>query len=150
MGDNLAGIEEDVVFDWAGAQRLAAELRSAASTLSSQVSSRNGYAHGALEDWRGVFAREFVGRMQTCAGDAGSLSSAMEVAAHQVDELARLAREEQQRREAARAWKRQHDSRSILEKVGDFLTGDEEQPPIPPPVQPPHWTAESHVPGGRS
>ena len=32
MGDNLAGIEEDVVFDWAGAQRLAAELRSAAST----------------------------------------------------------------------------------------------------------------------
>jgi hypothetical protein len=150
MGDNLAGIEEDVVFDWAGAERLAAELRSAASTLTSQVSSRNGYAHGALEDWRGVFAREFVGRMQTCSGDAGSLSSALQLAARQVDELARLAREEQQRREAARAWKRHHDSRSIFEKVGDFLTGDEEQPPIPPPVQPPHWTAEAHVPGGRS
>jgi uncharacterized protein YukE len=149
MGDNLAGIEEDVPFDWAGAERLAAELRSAASTLSSQVSSRNSYAHGALEEWRGVFAREFTGRMQTCSSDAGRLSSAMQLAARQVDELARLAREEQRRREAARAWKRHHDSRSIFEKVGDFLTGDEEQPPIPPPVQPPVWTADPHVPGGR-
>jgi uncharacterized protein YukE len=149
MGDNLAGIEEDVPFDWAGAERLAAELRSAASTLSSQISSRNAYAHTALDEWRGVFAKEFTGRMQTCCNDADRMSNAMEFAAHQVDELARLAREEQARREAARAWKRHHDSRSIFEKVGDFLTGDEEQPPIPPPVQPPTWTAEPHVPGGR-
>ena len=149
MGDNLAGIEEDVPFDWASAERLAAELRAAASTLTSQISSRNAYSHGALEEWRGVFAREFAGRMRTCSSDAGRLSSAMTLAARQVDELARLAREEQRRREAAREWKRRHDSRSIFEKVGDFLTGDEEQPPIPPPVQPPTWTAEPHVPGGR-
>jgi hypothetical protein len=149
MGDNLAGIEQDVPFDWAAAERLAAELRSAAATLSSQVPSRNAYAHGALEEWRGVFAREFAGRMRTCGGDAGRLASAMQLAARQVDELARLAREEQDRREAARAWKRRHDDRSIFEKVGDFLTGDEEQPPIPPPVQPPTWTADAHVPGGR-
>jgi uncharacterized protein YukE len=149
MGDNLAGIEEDVPFDWAAAERLAAELRSAAGTLDSQVSSRNAYAHGALEEWRGVFAREFTGRMRTCSNDAGRLSSAMTLAAKQVDELARLAREEQRRREAARAWKRHHDSRSLVEKVGDFLTGGEEQPPIPPPVQPPVWTADSHMPPGR-
>jgi uncharacterized protein YukE len=149
MGDNLAGIEEDVPFDWAAAERLAAELRSAAGTLDSQVSSRNAYAHGALEEWRGVFAREFTGRMRTCSNDAGRLSSAMTLAAKQVDELARLAREEQRRREAARAWKRRHDSRSIAEKVGDFLTGGEEQPPIPPPVQPPVWTADSPMPPGR-
>jgi|SRR3954471_12579598 uncharacterized protein YukE len=149
MGDNLAGIEEDVPFDWAAAERLAAELRSAAGTLDSQVSSRNAYAHGALEEWRGVFAREFTGRMRTCSSDAGRLSSAMTLAAKQVDELARLAREEQRRREAARAWKRHHDSRSFVEKVGDFLTGGEEQPPIPPPVQPPVWTADSHMPPGR-
>jgi uncharacterized protein YukE len=149
LGDNLAGIEEDVPFDWAAAERLAAELRSAAGTLDSQVSSRNAYAHGALEEWRGAFAREFAGRMRTCSTDAGRLSSAMMLAARQVDELARLAREEQSRREAARAWKRRHDSRSMFEKVGDFLTGDEEQPPIPPPVQPPVWTVDSHVPGGR-
>jgi uncharacterized protein YukE len=149
MGDNLAGIEQDVPFDWAAAERLSAELRSAADTLSSQVGSRNAYAHGALEEWRGEFAREFAGRMRTCSGDAGRLASAMQLAARQVDELARLAREEQSRREAARAWKRHHDNRSILEKVGDFLTGDEEQPPIPPAVQPPTWTADPHVPGGR-
>jgi uncharacterized protein YukE len=149
MGDNLAGIEEDVPFDWAAAERLAAELRSAAGTLDSQVSSRNAHAHGALEEWRGVFAREFTGRMRTCSSDAGRLSSAMTLAAKQVDELARLAREEQRRREAARAWKRHHDSRSLVEKVGDFLTGGEEQPPIPPPVQPPVWTADSHMPPGR-
>ncbi len=150
MGDNLAGIEQDVPFDWAAAERLAAELRSTASTLSSQIPSRNSFAHGALEEWRGVFSREFAGRMRTCSGDATRLSSAMEVAANQVDELARLAREEQDRREAAREWKREQDNEGILEKVGEFFTGDDDKPPVPPPVQPPVWTAESHVPGGRS
>jgi hypothetical protein len=149
MGDNLAGIEEDVPFDWAGAQRLAAELRAAATTLDAQIPDRNAYASDALVDWRGVFSQQFGTRMTTCTTDSGRLATAMELAADQVDELARLAREEQDRREAAREWKRQQDNEGFLDKVGDSLFGEDDLPPIPPPVEPPTYTAEPHMPPGR-
>jgi len=149
MGDNLAGIEEDVPFDWDGAQRLATELRATAGTLDGQVPDRNSYASDALVDWRGAFAQQFGTRMQTCTTDAGRLANAMQLAANQVDELARLARDEQDRREAAREWKRQQDNEGFLENVGDSIFGEDDLPPIPPPVQPPTWTAQPHLPPGR-
>jgi uncharacterized protein YukE len=149
MSDNLAGIEEDVPFDWDGATRLAAELRATATTLGNQVPERDSYAQEALRDWRGRFSGEFGGRMEICTGDATRLADAMRLAASEVDELARLAREEQDRREAARAWKREHDNKSFLDKASDFVFGDDDKPPIPPPVQPPHWTSELPQPAGR-
>ena len=149
MGDNLAGIEEDVPFDWDGATRLAAELRATATTLGTQTPERNSYADDALRDWRGEFSQQFGGRMDVCTGDAGRLADAMRLAADQVDELARLAREEQDRREAAREWKREHDNKGFLDKASDFVFGDDDKPPIPPPVQPPHWTSELPAPAGR-
>ena len=136
-------------FDWDGATRLAAELRAAATTLDGQIPDRDSYAQDALRDWRGEFAGQFGGRMQTCTGDAGRLSDAMRLAANQVDELARLAREEQDRREAAREWKREHDNKGFLDKASDFVFGDDDVPPIPPPVQPPRYTSELPVPAGR-
>jgi uncharacterized protein YukE len=147
MGDNLAGIEQDVPFNWAAASRLVAELRATAGTLGAQIGARNGYANGALEDWRGRYSREFRGRMQTCAHDASRLSSAMLKAAQEVEELARLAREEQDRRVAARAWKHHHDHRGIVETVESFFGGDHDKPPIPPPKQPPMLTAECPTAG---
>ena len=61
MGDNLAGIEEDVPFDWAGAERLAAELRSAASTLTSQISKLDsqGKVLSNPDVWDGPLAQQF-------------------------------------------------------------------------------------------
>lgn len=149
MGDNLAGIEEDVPFDWAGAERLASELRAAASTLDGQIPDRNSYASDARVDWRGVYSQRFGTRMSTCTTYAGRLSAAMELAANQVDELARLAREEQDRRETAREWKRQQDNEGFLENLGDSIFGEDDLPPISPPVQPPTYTAEPHMPPGR-
>ena len=84
MGDELHGIEEDVRFNWDGAASLERELRSTANTLDSQIPRRNGYASDAREEWRGVYSREFQGRMRICTSDAGRLSSAMELAANQV------------------------------------------------------------------
>jgi len=52
MGDELAGIEEDVRFNWDGAASLERELRSTASTLDQQVPQRNGYATHARDEWR--------------------------------------------------------------------------------------------------
>jgi uncharacterized protein YukE len=142
---DLHGISEDVRFDWAAAQRLSAELRAAATACDGQIPRRTGFAREAQQEWRGVFAQQFTGRMQVCAADARRLAEAMRTAATRVDELARLAREEQNRREQARAWQQQHDHRSTLQKVEDFFTGDDDLPPVPDPVQPPSWVVSAPV-----
>jgi hypothetical protein len=139
MGDELQGIEEDVRFNWAGADALEQELRSTAGALDGQVSRRNGYASAAREEWRGVYSRQFAQRMRICTGDAGRLSDAMTLAANQVQELAEAARREQDRRERAREWKREQDDEGLLEKGKDFLFGEDDKPPIPPPEPPPRF-----------
>ena len=50
MGDELAGIEEDVPFNFAGAAALERELRATSSTLGSQLPRRNTYASEAGEE----------------------------------------------------------------------------------------------------
>jgi uncharacterized protein YukE len=147
MGDELHGIEEDVRFNWDGAASLERELRSTANTLDSQIPRRNGYASAAREEWRGVYSREFRSRMEICTGDAGRLSSAMELAANQVRELAEAARREQDRREKAREWKREQDNEGILDKAGDFLFGEDDKPPIPPPEPPPRFVTTAPARG---
>jgi uncharacterized protein YukE len=149
MGDELAGIEEDVKFNWEGAASLERELRSTAGTLDSQIPQRNGYASDARDEWRGLYSRQFVSRMEICTTDAGRLSSAMVLAANQVKELAQAARREQKRRETAREWKREQDNEGILDKAGDFLFGEDDKPPIPPPEPPPHYISEPQPARGR-
>jgi uncharacterized protein YukE len=149
MGDELKGIEEDVRFNWAGASSLERELRSTAGTLDSQVPQRNGYASQAREEWRGLYSRQFAQRMRICTSDAGRLSDAMTLAANQVKELAEAARREQDRREKARKWKQDQDNESTLNKVGDFLFGEDDKPPIPPPEPPPHFVSPMPTTQGR-
>jgi hypothetical protein len=149
MGDELRGIEEDVKFNWAGASALEQELRTTAGTLDGQVPQRNGFASNAREEWRGVYSRQFVGRMEICTTDAGRLSSAMVLAANQLQELAEAARREQKRRETAREWKRKQDHEGLLDKAGDFLFGEDDKPPIPPPEPPPHYISTAPPARGR-
>jgi uncharacterized protein YukE len=147
MGDELAGIQEDVKFNWAGAASLERELRSTAGTLDGQIGQRNGFASAARQDWRGAYSRQFEGRMRICTSDAGRLSSAMTLAANQVKELAEAARREQKRRETAREWKRKQDNEGFLDKAGDFLFGEDDKPPIPPPEPPPRFISTAPVQG---
>ena len=150
MGDELAGIEEDVKFNWDGAARLERELRSTATTLDSQIPRRNGYASDAREEWRGLYSRQFVGRMEICSSDARRLSSAMELAARQVEQLAVAARREQDRREAAREWKREQDNESLLNKGKRLPLRRGRQathPAARPPAEPAHAADDRHGPG---
>src|SRR5436189_3352971 len=101
---------EPITFDFEAARPLATRLRATADLLRSQVGQRDGLAAGARREWRGVYAGKFDDRMSVCRTDAGRLAIALDDAARQVDELARLAREEQDRRTAARAWKVRHDA----------------------------------------
>ncbi|MEU7871467.1 hypothetical protein [Dactylosporangium sp. NPDC049140] len=136
---DLGAIHENVRFDWAAADRLAGELRASADVLTTQVGYRNTIAAQARQEWRGGFAEQFDGRMGSCTGDAQRLATALLRAADQVDELARTARQEQDRREQARAWEqRQHDEGNS-ETFKDFFTGEHDGPPVPPPVEPPKF-----------
>src|SRR5436305_4754917 len=127
---------EPITFDFGAAADLAARLRASADCLRSQVGERSRIADHARHDWRGVYGGKFDARMQVCAGDADRLAAALDAAAQQVHELARLAREEQDRRAAARAWKAKHDEwqrhkdhESIFHKGVDALFGDDEPKP---------------------
>jgi uncharacterized protein YukE len=142
---DLRGIAEDVPFAWSAATRLAAELRAAATTCEAQIPRRNTIAGQAATEWRGLYARQFADRMRICTGDAQRLATALRQAADQVDELARLAREEQDRREKARQWQREQDDEGVLEKVGDFIFGEDDLPPIPDPVTPPTFTTTAPI-----
>ncbi len=107
---DLGPYEEPVGFEWDAADRLASALRSLSDLLDEQVPNRKGYASTARTDWKGAFAEQFDGRMDICTGDADRFARALDSTADQVDELARLAREEQHRRDLAKQWKRDHDA----------------------------------------
>jgi uncharacterized protein YukE len=136
MGE-FGAYHEDVKFGWAEAEALAAELRSTAGSLDDQISERNSIKTSAREEWRGKFAVEFDGRVSTCTGDASRIAEALRAAATGLDELARLAREEKDRREYAREWEANNDDSGFLEGARDWAFGEDDLPPPPPPVEPP-------------
>jgi len=95
--------------------------------------------------------------MKICTSDAAKISTALEEAAATLDELAQLAREEQERRDTAQAWKVKHDAwkqeqsnDGLLENAWDGVAGDDE-PKMPdlPVKTPPTRTIPSPVSGGR-
>lgn len=149
---------EPIRFDFGAADRLAAQCRATAVDLRSEVSHRNVLADGARKDWRGAYEVRFGERMKVFARDAERIAVAMEKAAGQVVELARLAREEQDRRTKAREWKRQHDEwqrkkdqQSIAEDIVDWATGNDDgpEPPNLTPARPPDLPVEAPSPGSR-
>jgi hypothetical protein len=142
MGE-LGAIDENVKFDWAKATELAGALRSAANVLDYQVGERRRITSDPTEHWRGRYAEEFGRRLSTCVGDAGRFVTSLREAARRLDEMARLARNEQDRREQAREWVRDNEG-GVLDAIGDFVFGDDKPPP-PPPVTPPTIPIEAPV-----
>jgi len=141
----LGAYNEDVQFNWDAAEKLAKELRSTADVLYKQINERKRIGArtsvGPLAEWEGSYAHQFDERLNICTGDAHHFVTSMRQAANDLDNLAELAREEQQRRELAREWvKQQSDQnwfeRNIADPVSDFF-GGEDVPPPPPPVDPP-------------
>jgi hypothetical protein len=134
---DLGAYTEDVQFNWTKASDLASELRSTANVLEYQVGERDRIKATPLEHWRGVYGEQFEGRVGTCTADAAKFVTSMRDAATRLDEMARLAREEQERREAAREWVANNDDGGFWDGLGDLVFGEDDQPPPPPPVDPP-------------
>lgn len=159
--EDLGAIHEPVPFNWEAAEALVAQLNARASLLRAQRSRREALANTARTDWRGVYEVKFGARMKICVTDGGRLADAMELAAKQVQELAQLAREEQQRRDVAKqyerdlkAWQERRDSRNPWDVGVDGVTeffGAENGKPRPPdgPKSTPVLTAQAPAPAGR-
>ncbi|MEA2233925.1 MAG: hypothetical protein QOD83_3741 [Solirubrobacteraceae bacterium] len=159
--EDLGAIHEPVPFNWEVADALVARLNAGAGLLRAQRSRRTELAGKARTDWRGVYEGKFGARMTVCVTDAGRLADAMELAAKQVQELAQLAREEQQRREVAKqyerdlkAWQERRDNRNPLEVGFDGVTeafGADDGKPRPPdgPKSKRVLTADAPNPAGR-
>ena len=146
---DLGAIHEDVPFAWDASRRFEARLQSVADELEAQAGSRRAFASEAVPEWRGVYRGQFDGRVTTCVRDARRLADGMRLAARQVGELRRLAEAEQARREAARRWERAQRDESLLDRAGDLLFGEDDRPPVPPPVDPPRWTVPAPAPAVR-
>ncbi|GAA3619405.1 DUF6531 domain-containing protein [Microlunatus ginsengisoli] len=135
MGD-LGAIEEDVPFDFGVATVFATACDNAASAVDGQAGSRATWVSTGLTDFKGHFSELFRTNAATAAGDATELSARLREVATGVRKLAEEARKEQQRRETARAWKKEHDDRNIFEKGWDWATGGDDPPVGPPAAEP--------------
>ena len=116
-------------FAFSEATDLAAALRRAAGELEAQATSRRSWATAALVEWRGRFAEEFRRDTEVGAANGLQFATALRAAAVQLDQLAVEAREEQRRRDAAAAWKREQDSESAAEKLFEKVFDRDEKPP---------------------
>ena len=144
----LSGIEEDVRFDDGAADRLISVCDAAASLITGQAGSRASWQATAAKDFRGHFADLFRSNQATAHSDAVRLAEALRLVATGARRLKEEARKEQQRREVARAWKKEQEDRNWLEKGWDSVFGPE-SPPVGPAADPVHLDAPTPPSGHR-
>lgn len=143
---DLGAYDKDVKFNWTAADDLVAELRSTAKVLEDQIGHRKRLGVDARKQWKGFYGNQFDGRLNICTGDAQRFVGKLRAAANDLEELAKLARQEQKRRVNAREWVRKQQNKSGVEKVWDGFTsaigfGEDVPPDIAPPIQ-----SESKIP----
>jgi sRNA-binding protein len=156
VSGDLGAVEEDVPFDWDGADTLAWSFDDLADRVESQMPTRDGHLGHAMRDATGRWAQLFGERAGVGMGDASELVAALRDAAEDVRAMRRTAEEEQARREAARAWQRAYDeneaTESVWNKFTDWIGGEDfAPPPMPDPPKPePHVVPRSPAVDGRA
>jgi hypothetical protein len=150
---SVPAIGMDVVFDHPGAADLAERFRVTASALERQAGvARALPAQAARGEWRGSYADQFDQRLRQCCADGLALAAALRHAAAGLEELSVAARQEQRRREQARAWEQRHSPHglaAIVDNVSDFVFGEDDIPPPPPPAPQPRFLATACGPRSR-
>lgn len=133
---DLGAIDEDVVFDDGVADALIAKCEAAATAVEGQNGSRLSWQITAQVDFEGYFSKLFAANAVVASGDAVELCARLREVAAGARRLKEEARLEQERRETARAWKSEHDSRSNVQKLGDAFSGGDDPPVGPPAAEP--------------
>jgi len=131
----LGAIDEPVPFDFGVADTLISACRSAASSVDNQVGQRYSFVHTGATDFKGHFSELFAQNALTASADATELAMSLRAMADGAAELARQAREEQTRRDKAKAWVAEQKARSNWDKLVDWAT-DGSDPPVGPPSTP--------------
>ncbi|WP_153038791.1 DUF6531 domain-containing protein, partial [Rathayibacter tanaceti] len=131
---DLGAIEEDVPFAAGVAEAVVSAFTDAAAVVEGQSGSRAGSAVTALAEFRGRFSEVFRQNAQTGATDAAELVARLREVATAAGRLRDEAAKEQRRRVLAREWKREQDSRNLVEQLGATLFG-EEDPPVGPAAE---------------
>jgi hypothetical protein len=138
---------QDVPFAWDAASKLKQEFLRTADELEGQIGGRQADGHEALHEWRGGYAREFEHtHLAITTGDARQIAAVLRTCAEMLHELANLARKEQDRREAMRAWQVKHDAwqrdqadDGLATSFVKSIVGDgEPKPPDLDPITPRH------------
>nr|MBP6685617.1 RHS repeat protein [Leucobacter sp.] len=148
---------EPTGYSYSAAEELRSAANSLAHAISAKESSRAKYAREAARDFRGFFATVFERNVAIGATSAGDLSEALHRVASFVTELEQAAKEEDKRREDARAWderERQRKANWLVGagyEVGTFFGWVEKDDPAPPDPKPaPQRTSESVTVTGRN
>ena len=115
---DLGAIDEDVPFDAGTADTLITACRAAASSIDGQAGQRASSVTTAMTDFKGHFSELFSANAPTAAGDATELANRLREVATGAERLKEEARKEQERRQKARAWKKEHDDRSLWTSSG--------------------------------
>lgn len=131
-----SGNTSDVRFDFDGSLRLARSLWAFADELEAGRAARDGAVEVALRSWKGPFGDDFRARASDERQSLGSLIAALRSDADAWAQAWKDATDEQNRRRWARQVEQIKAERSMVEKVGDFLTGFD-YPPQPAPVPKP-------------
>ncbi|MEA2154781.1 MAG: hypothetical protein QOE11_921 [Solirubrobacteraceae bacterium] len=153
---DLGPIEADVPFAWDAASRLKHEFERAADELDRQLRTRRHAADHAEQDWHGRYSSVFEHFHMGCTiNDGRGIAQELRRCAQMLEQLANLAREENDRRRLARAWKVKHDAweqaqkhDNLFDDLVDVVGGDgEPKPPNVPELKPQPFVATG-PPGG--
>ncbi|WP_159613729.1 DUF6531 domain-containing protein [Glutamicibacter sp. JC586] len=128
---------EDLTFNFSTAETVAGKFRSAAQSVRDQHSQRNSLVTTGSEDFKGGFADGFKFNAETASSDATELATQLDNVAAAADDLARQAKEENDRRRVAREYFERKES--WVGKVEEFfhLEGPAPTGPSSAPVSQP-------------
>ncbi|WP_187977399.1 DUF6531 domain-containing protein [Mycetocola sp. JXN-3] len=146
----LGVFSKDVTFDFGTADALIGAFNAAASQVSGQGGSRGSLVATAGTEFRGVFAELFQQNARTASTDRENLAARLREVADGARQLSDAARRENQRRRAAREWKKRVETRRarFIDSAWDFFAG-EEAPPVGRPEAPVQISRSSSGNGNR-
>jgi len=130
---------ENLTFNFSTAETVAGNFRSAAQSITDQQSGRKSLVTTGSEDFEGSFAEGFTFNADTAASDGSELATQLNLVATWADDLARQAREENERREVARKYYEHKDSwqgkvEEFFHLNGPMPTGPKSAPTSQPPA----------------
>ena len=143
----MQGNQTDLKFDYQGALNLARQLNNLADQVAQAATTRQGLADVAKKDFIGAFADQFNSRVTVEQASIRSVVQGLRSDAMDLAQMWKLAMEEENRRLYARHVDDMKNHRSVLESIGDWLTGFD-YPPAPPAVpvpQPPAFTPTAEL-----